>query len=276
MLLHIPRLVTIEAASAPGSLCIEEILALVNEIAELTVGTVRFVLRDAEALGNVLRAAEHAQYRGVDAIVSLPHADEESLHAVMAISPAAIALPLQSHRDELAGTAAFTAIAKHGGVAVELETKVNALNVPHLVSIASVAAALHANRWRADFSSVNPHPSAAGLILAVIEHGGLAVSVHALPQLRLALLQQMRHEFRVPDLRQLSSIDRAESVHVAHDGVVLIHRRANEIAGSVRRQTIAGIFNNSPSYVRLRMTAAPLPPPQLARRSRFSTSIARG
>lgn len=259
MLLHVPRLVTIEAGSAPGSLCLEEILSLVNEIAELTVGTVRFVLRDGGALDTLLRAAEHAQYRNVDAIISLPHADEHSLQAAREITPAAIALPLQSHREELAETAAFAAIARQGSIPVELETHVTVANATQLVSIASVATALHAQRWRVDFSAVKPHPSAAGLILAVVERGGLAVTVHALPQLRLALLHQMTTEQRVPDLRMLSSIDRVESMHVAHDGAVIIPRRAHEIAGSVRRQTIAGIFNSSPSYLRLRLTAVPLP-----------------
>jgi len=287
MLVHVPRLVTIEVGSSPGSLCAEEILSVINEIADLTVGSARFVLHDHEAIDTLVRVAEHAQYRDVNAIISLPRGDERALRAAASIAPAAIALPLQSHcemlHDAIAGdcctwreTAAFAAIARHEGIAVELETRVVSANAYELVTIAGVATALHASRWRVDFSLVKPHPSATSVILGVAGRGALAITVHALPQLRLALLQQMTGDFRVPDLRRLSSIDRAESVHIAHDGAVVIPGRANEIAGSVRRQTVAGIFNGSETYARLRAPRRLTPPPQLARRSRFSTSMARG
>jgi hypothetical protein len=291
MLVHVPRLVSIEVGTSAASLCAEELLQVVNEVAELTVGTLRLILRDRHAIDTLLRVADHAQYRGVDTILSLPRADEQTLRATLEISPAAVALPLQAHYEELhdsiapfsctwCETAAFAAIARHAGVAVELETEVVPANADDLVSIASVARALHAGRWRVDFSVVKPSPTAAATILGIADHGTLPMTVHSLPQLRTALLRQMTSTFRVPDLRKLSSIDRSESVHIAHDGVVLIHRRANEIAGSVRRQTIAAVFNGSPSYLRLRASDDPqrpiAAPPQLARRSRFSTSMARG
>jgi len=271
MLVHVPRLVSIEVGTSAASLCAEEILQVVNEVAE--------------------RVAEHAQYRDVDTILSLPRADEQTLRAATAISPAAIALPLQAHYEELhdaiapfcctwAETAAFAAIARHAGVAVELETEVVPANADDLVSIAGVATALHASRWRVDFSLVKPCPTAAAMILGIADRGTLPITVHALPQLRTALLRQMTTDFRVPDLRKLSSIDRSENVHIADDGAVIIHRRANEIAGSVRRQTIAAIVNGAASYLRLRASDEPRPPiatpPQLARRSRFSTSMVRG
>jgi len=272
MLVHVPRLVSIEVASSASSLCAEEILQVVNEVAELTVGTLRLILRDRQAIDTLLRVADHAQYRDIDTILSLPRADERTLRAATSISPAAIALPLQAHYEELhdaiapfsctwCETAAFAAMARHAGVAVELETEVVPANADDLVSIASVATALHASRWRVDFSVVKPHPTAAATILGIAEHGTLPITVHALPQLRMALLRQMTTGFRLPDLRRLSSIDRCENVYIEEDGAVIIHRRANEIAGSVRRQTIAAVFNGSASYLSSRASdssAAPL------------------
>jgi len=269
MLVHVPRLVSIEVASSASSLCAEEILQVVNEVAELTVGTLRLILRDRQAIDTLLRVADHAQYRDIDTILSLPRADEQTLRAATSISPAAIALPLQAHYEELhdaiapfsctwCETAAFAAMARHAGVAVELETEVVPANADDLVSIASVATALHASRWRVDFSVVKPHSTAAATILGIAEHGTLPITVHALPQLRLALLRQMTADFRLPDLRRLSSIDRCENVYIEEDGAVIIHRRANEIAGSVRRQTIAAVFNGSASYLSSR-AATPAP-----------------
>jgi len=268
MLVHVPRLVSIEVGTSAASLCTDEILQVVNEVAELTVGTLRLVLRDRQAIDTLLRVADHAQYRDINTILSLPRADEQTLLAATAISPAAIALPLQAHYEELhdaiapfcctwCETAAFAAMARHAGVAVELETEVVPANADDLVSIASVATALHASRWRVDFSVVKPHPTAAATILGIADRGTLPMTVHALPQLRTALLRQMTTDFRIPDLRKLSSIDRSENVHIAHDGVVLIHRRANEIAGSVRRQTVTAVFNGSASYLRLRASDDP-------------------
>lgn len=239
MLVHVPRLVTIEVGTAPASLCADELLAIANEIGDLRAGAARFVLHDREALDLLLRVAEHTQYRGLDTIVSLPCYDEQALRGAASISPAAVALPLQSHQP-LSEPPAFAAIARHEGVALELETGVNAANACELVSIGSVAAALRASRWRVDFSAITPQPAAASTIVAIAGRGALAITVHALPQLRLAAVPQ------------LSSIDRAECVYITHDGAAVIPGRATEIAGSVRRQTVAAIFNGSASYLRLR------------------------
>lgn len=238
MLVHVPRLVTIEVGTAPASLCADELLAVANEIADLRAGAARFVLHDRDALDLLLRVAEHTQYRDLDTIVSLPCYDEAALRGAASISPAAVALPLQSHQP-LSEPAAFAAIARHEGVALELETRVNATNARELVSIGIVAAALRARRWRVDFSATRPQ-QAASAIIAIAGRGALAITVHALPQLRLAAGPRV------------SSIDRAECVYITHDGAVVIPGRATEIAGSVRRQTVAAIFNGSASYLRLR------------------------
>jgi hypothetical protein len=281
MVLNIPQLVTIDVGRAPTTgtaasaepLCTEELLVLIDEIADLGVPAVRFSLDASEASDGALRAIEHARQLRLAPIVALRgNADGMLVGAIARAGAAGIAVPLHSHAAAIHQTIAgpdgdwgrsitLAHLIRQSGAALEIETRITARNALPLLPLMETVEALQAAQWRLAFGGSNISNTLETTTVTVILHATardrLRIIVHDLPQLS-AVMANTCGRFLPPDLRNLTSISAGESLRVSECGDVCfddlaaggrrlrsLGPRAERCTGSIRRQPIDMIYRLS-------------------------------
>ena len=252
MLQRIPKIVTLaigeDPTASPSSthlLCADEILSLINELADLHVGSVRFALRDTGAVDSLSRASAHAIRRGLLTTITLDASEDDIVADAIALAPFAIAVPL--HGPALGGgwhdTTRTIATIRDGKVPVEVESRITRTNATGLLPLWAAASIAGATRWRID-CGVERLPAAltasvASMILDVAAGDDVSIIVHELPVLRIVLLQEItRRHYRVPDLRRLTLLDAADTLFISARGDVQRSEWSGETLGNVRLESI--------------------------------------
>jgi hypothetical protein len=277
VLSHSPCLVTLDIGrstydQAAGSepLCFAEQLSIVDEIADLGVGQLRLLFHDREEIESVVRLTEYARRRRCAVTVVLRTEVEESLiREISALKPAAIAIPLHSHAAALHQAIAgrviewsrsihLAAAVWESGAELEIESAIATQNAFPLQPLCEVVEALHASSWRLDFSrSSLPHGTATAAANAIVHAASACrtrITVHDLPLLRGILRRPLGEPQRNPPF--LTTTASADSMHLTWFGDVRTGETATPIAGSVRIQTLAAIYELSPQFVALRSSAS--------------------
>ncbi|HEX7680332.1 MAG TPA: radical SAM protein [Thermoanaerobaculia bacterium] len=282
MTFQIPRLITLDVGRPSAGrqtkrepLCIDEMLSLAEELADLGVARMRLLLHDVSAIDDLERLTAYARRRRCAVtVVCRTHADAASIGAIAEAMPNAIAIPLHSHTADIHklvdggidwSWSVHLATAVHEtGIPLEIETAITPGNALPLMPLSEVVESLHAASWHLDFSHARLSDaittSAATALIHIAARGRLRVSVHELPFLRQIVRQ---HTVLLP---LLMMTDAAEAMHVSSSGDV----RVNDIiVGNVRVQTFDTIQERSRSYVVSGIPDAGLRVVQPCRRSEF-------
>jgi hypothetical protein len=257
--MHVPRLVTIEIGGSGGRdipdarkpLCPDELVTIVNELADLRVRTVRFAVLDTMDRGILSRPAAHARHRGLATIVALltPPA-KDAVRDIALLRPTTIAVPLNGHIAAIHGAipgglawgdaVAITTTIAHSGVPPAIETRASCYNAASLRPLAELIENLGVTLWSIDFRDVQLPPQtlsmAADVILDIAARDVLTIAVHDLPIIRPALLGRLHTAARrVPDFRRLDLLERGETIVISADGDVT---RDGLVVGNVRTQAV--------------------------------------
>jgi hypothetical protein len=244
-----PRLVTLDIGhrsidrhAKTEPLCIDEMLSLIGELADLGVGRMRFLLHDVEAIDDLERLIQYARGRRcATTAVCRTHADAASIAAIACARPDAIAIPLHSHSADVHDAVGseiewsqsiHLATAVHEtGMPLEIETAIEPRNALPLMPLSEVVESLHAASWHLDFSharlSDGIATSAATALIHIAASGRLRVSVHELPFLHQIVRQ---HASGLP---LMAITGAADTMHVSWSGDV---RRGGRdiVVGNVR------------------------------------------
>lgn len=263
MTFQVPRLITLDVGRTPADrqttrepLCIDEMLSLVEELADLGVARIRLLLHDVGAVDDLERLIPYARRRRCAVtVVCRTHADAASIGIIAEARPDAIAIPLHSHTADIhnsidgqigwSGSIHLAAAVHETGIPLEIETAVTPRNALPLMPLSEVVESLHAASWHLDFSRARLSDalatSAATALIHIAANGRLRVSVHELPFLRQIVRQHATL------LQVLMMTDAAEAMHVSSSGDV---RSGGIVVGNVRIQTFEAIQERSRSYVR--------------------------
>jgi len=271
-----PRLVVLDLghpspdrlSGATERLCIAELLSLVNELADLGVGETRLVLHDIDALDDLARLIEYARRRRCSVTaVWLARADAGAIGEVASAKPDAIAVPLHSHTAatrqandgkvmDWNGSIHLAAAVRSTGSPLEIETAMVPTNALPILPLSEAVESLHPASWRLDFSHARlTEASAAAVATAIAQVAELShmhVSVHELPALR-RLIMQRPTQLLPAHQALLATTGAAESMHITWSGDV--QNDGDLVAGNVRLQTLAAIYQRSPVYVAMRSAA---------------------
>lgn len=254
-----PRLVTLHlpdrAAQSHEVLCTDELLVLVDELADAGVNAARFFVRDPHVADDSLRVIEHARRRKLAPVAALRGAADSSAIALLAEAGAStIAIPLHSHN-----ATTHEAVEEHGdwgrsvhlanvvrdfGAALEIETRVTSINAVPLLPLLEVVDTLECARWRLDFHDMHSGvatTAATTLLLHAASRGGLQVIVHGLPQLRQAIETPVGDLPR-PNLRCLTMIDAGEAMEISACGDIRIEGSACGFPANVRQMAIDAVY----------------------------------
>jgi hypothetical protein len=237
-------------------LCVEEMLALINELADLGVPALRFTTDAIAASDGMLRAVEHARRRKLAPIVALRgRADGTLIGPIVEAGAAAIAIPLHSHvasihravaesRSHWSRSIALAGVVRDSGGALEIETHVTPLNVFPLLPLMEEIEVLGAARWRLTFDGSNFGRTAAITASTVVMHAAarerLRIVVHGLPQVS-AILANPLGWFQPPELTNLTLIHTDETMRISCCGDVYLDEFGSQRAGSIRHALIEAI-----------------------------------
>lgn len=250
-----PRVVTIEIAHEDAgrepALCAAEILSVVNGLADIHVGCLRFVATASDHDRKLLRAVRLAAQRDLPATVSMAVADEALLRELALVRPTAIAVPLHGATagvHTLAAPAlgwsdsiALAVAARIERATLEVETRVTPSCLGQLERLATLIESLDAQRWALDFSGIDLQHDARAteeLLLDLAGRDRLFLTVYDLPRLRQRILERLRRRAAVPDLRRFTLIDTAQCLRIANDGEIFTEGPRCESIGHVRRQPV--------------------------------------
>ena len=211
MLQRIPKVVTLAIREDPHA----SLLPLIDELADLHVGSARFALRDRRAFGSLSRAAARAIGRGLRTTIALEDFDAEVVMDSIALDPFSIAVPL--HGPDLGSgwrdSVHLLSTIRGGGITAEVESRITHANATGLLPLWAAASVAGATRWLIECGieklSGAEAASVASTILDVAAGDPVEIVVHELPVLRMVLLQEMiRRDYRVPDLRRITLLER--------------------------------------------------------------------
>ena len=264
----VPSLITIDfrpGVRRPGRepLCIDELLVLVDEIADLGVPHARFVVPAGEPDEDVLRTIEHAQRRKLHPAVAFDGAfnrcaEQPLLCAIAEAGASAIAVPLHSHNAAIhrsvggpdarwSQSIRLASLVRDCGVPLEIETRITHANALPLFPLMEMIEAMHGAQWRLDFRGSNAGDTVATTMSIVILHaaasGRLRIIVHDFPQLA-AVLTTRCGLFRTPDLANLTIINAGEAMRVSRCGDIAFDDREPRHAGNIRSQPIDFLFRS--------------------------------
>jgi len=262
MTFQVPRLITLDVGRSSAGrqtkrepLCIDEMLSLAGELADLGVARMRLLLHDVNAIDDLERLTAYARRRRCAVtVVCRTHADAASIGAIAEARPDAIAIPLHSHTAEIhklvgggidwSWSIHLASAVHETGLLLEIETAITPGNALPLMPLSEVVESLHAASWHLDFSQARLNDAistaAATALIHIAASGCLRLSVHELPFLRQIVRQ---HATLLP---LLLMTDAAEAMHVSSSGDV---RVSGIVVGNVRVQTFDTIQERSRSYV---------------------------
>jgi hypothetical protein len=255
-------------------LCIDEMLSLIGELADLGVERMRFLVHDVEAIDDLERLIPYARRRrcAVTAVCRT-HVDTASIVAIAEAGPDAIAVPLHSHiadvhravGSEIAWSQSIhlATTVLDTGIPLEIETTILPRNVLPLMPLSEVVESLHAASWHLDFSNARLSDalatSAATALIHIAANGRLRISVHELPFLRTIVLQ---HAAGLPAATPplVATTSAAEAMHISRTGDVRTSN-AGILVGNVRAQALDTMQEPSRAFVAPAYdgTTAPLP-----------------
>ncbi|MEO8216110.1 MAG: hypothetical protein ABI718_03405 [Acidobacteriota bacterium] len=272
MIPNVPRLVTIELTATPRSLepiadeplCTDELLSLVDELADAGVTAVRFVTDERGANDRGLRAIEHARRRRLMPIVALTGSVEDPLVGTIAEAGAVvIAVPLHSHEaathDAIecafggwSRSVRMAGIVRDHKCALEIDTRVTPVNAPPFLPLMETVIALQAAQWRLTFdvlaaSGTFATAATTGILHAAAENR-VPIIVHRLPQLRTGLASVLSG-FHPSALRSLTVIDAGDEMWISSSGHVSFGTPAGGRVGNIRRQAIEAFDRPHPKAV---------------------------
>ena len=262
MTFQVPRLITLDVGRPSAGrqtkrepLCIDEMLSLTGELADLGVARIRLLLHDVSAIDDLERLTAYARRRRCAVtVVCRTHADTASIGDIADARPDAMAIPLHSHNAEIHklvdggmdwSWSIHLASAVHdSGIPLEIETAITPGNALPLMPLSEVVESLHAASWHLDFSHARLSDaittSAATALIHIAARGHLHVSVHELPFLRRIVGEHAT----LPGALMMT--DAAEAMHVSSSGDVRVN---DVVVGNVRVQTFDTIQERSRSYV---------------------------
>lgn len=256
-----PRVVTIEIAHEDAgrepALCAAEILSVVNGLADIHIGCIRFVATAPDHDRKLLRAVRMAAQRNLPATVSMAIADEALVRELASVRPTAIAVPLHGATAAVhtlvapalgwSDSIALAVAARVERAAMEVETRVTPSSLGQLERLATLLESLDAQRWALDFSGIDLQDDARAteeLLLDLAGRDRLDLTVYDLPRLRQRILERLRRGATVPDLRRLSLIDTAQCIRIANSGEIFTEGPRSESIGHVRRHAVALAFGS--------------------------------
>jgi hypothetical protein len=259
-----PRLVTIDLSSMPFAdaaigaqpLCIEEMLSLINELADLGVPAVRFTIDATEASDGMLRAIEHARRRKLAPIVTLRGCSDGALIGpIVKAGAATIAVPLHSHvasihqavaegHGDWSRSIGLAGLVRDAGGSLEIETCVTSANALPLLPLMEEIEVLGAAQWRLTFDGSNIGSALAITASTAVMHAAardrLQIIVHDLPQLS-AILAKPLGWFQPPVLTNLKIMNAGEAMRISYCGDVYFDQPGSGRAGSIRQALIDAI-----------------------------------
>lgn len=262
MTCQVPRFITLDVGRPSDGrptkrepLCIDEMLSLAGELADLGVARMRLLFHDVRAIDDLERLTAYARRRRCAVtVVCRTHADAASIRDIADARPDAMAIPLHSHTAEIhkrvdggidwSWSIHLASAVHETGIPLEIETAVTPGNALPLMPLSEVVESLQAASWHLDFSHARLNDavstSAATALIHIAARGRLRVSVHELPFLRRIVRQH------APLLPLLTMTDAAEAMHVSSAGDV---RVSDLVVGNVRVQTLDTIQERPPGYV---------------------------
>ena len=277
MIFPTPRLVVIDLGrpsfghegEAAERLCIDELVSIVNELADLGIAETRLVLHDLDAIDDLARLIEYARRRrcSVTAVWRAP-GDGAEIADIARAKPDAIAIPLdttvaairmrRADRNvlEWSRSVLLAEAVRVTGAPLEIETQILPGHSVPILCLSEVVESLRPASWRIDFSHARLTEPAAAAVAAAIaevaEQGHVHLSVHELPPLGRLVRQRMA-ALRPADSALLVMSGAAESMHITWCGDV--QTDSSLLAGNIRHQTLEAIYELSPAYVAMRRAA---------------------
>jgi hypothetical protein len=263
-----PRIITldighrsIDRRPTAEPLCIDEMLSLIGEFADLGVERMRFLLHDVKAIDDLERLIQYARRRRCAVtVVCRTHADAASIVAIAEVEPDAIAIPLHSHTADVhhavgseiewSQSIHLATTVHETGTPLEIETSILRTNALPLMPLSEVVESLHAASWHLDFSNARLSDalatSAATALIHIAASGRIRISVHELPFLRQIVLQ---HAAGLPAATPplVATTSAAEAMHVTWAGDVRT-TEADIFAGNIRLQALAVIFDRTGTF----------------------------